>query len=119
MVWLSSAAVTALVLASVTSIRGADVYLGISRSAGGRIPVAVLGVDATPELSKAAAALRAVIESDLRRSLLFEVMSLPAQSARGAPDVARIKEAGAAGADAVVWGRLTRDKDGGLLWEGK
>lgn len=119
MAWFASAAVAALVLASVTGSRSAEVYLGISRSAGAKIPVAVLGVEAAPDLSRHAATLRAVIESDLRRSLLFEVISLPAQTLRGVPDAARIKEAGVAGADVVVWGRLTRDKDGGLLWEGK
>ncbi len=95
-----------------------EVYLGLSRSAGTKIHVAVLGVQAAPDLTEAAATLRSVFESDLRRSLLFEVMALPVQDAGKAPDVARIKEAGTAGADAVVWGRLTRDRDGDLLWSG-
>jgi TolB protein len=99
--------------------RGSEVYLGLSRSAGAKIPVAVLGIEAVAELRDEAATLRSVIESDLRRSLLFDVMSLPPQSARGAPDAARVKEAGAAGADVVVWGSLTRERDGSLLGHGK
>jgi TolB protein len=110
---------TGLLLAMPDRGRGTEVYLGLSRSAGAKIPVALLGIEAGSELSEEAAALRSVIESDLRRSLLFEVMSLPAQNVRGAPDAARIKEVAAAGADVVVWGRLTRERDGGLLWEGK
>ncbi|MFZ5864046.1 MAG: Tol-Pal system beta propeller repeat protein TolB [Nitrospirota bacterium] len=97
---------------------GADVYLGLSRSAGAKIPVAVLGVQAAPDVADAAATLRAVIESDLRRSLLFTVVTLPVQDTAKAPDAARVKEAGAAGADVVIWGRLSRERDGSLLWSG-
>jgi TolB protein len=116
---LVSAVVAAVLLASVNGGRGADVYLGITRSAGAKIPVTVLGVEAAAGLREDAETIRSVIESDLRRSLLFDVMSLPPQNVLGVPDAARIKEAAAAGADVVVWGRLTRERDGGLLWEGK
>jgi TolB protein len=110
---------SALLVAWSAIALGADVYLGLSRSAGAKIPVAVLGVQAAPELSQEAATMRAVIESDLRRSLLFAVMALPVQDTMKAPDAARVKEAGAAGADVVIWGRLFRERDGRLVWDGK
>jgi TolB protein len=116
---LTAVAAAGLLLVMPDRGRGTEVYLGLSRSAGAKIPVVVLGVEAAAGLSDAAATLRSVIESDLRRSLLFDVMSVPAQNGRGAPDAARIREAAAAGADVVVWGRVTRERDGSLLWEGK
>jgi TolB protein len=116
---LTAVTATGLFLAVPERGRGTEVYLGLSRSAGAKIPVAVLGVEAAAGLSDDAATLRSVIESDLRRSLLFDVMTLPPENVSGAPDAARIKEAGAAGADVVVWGRLTRERDGGLMWEAK
>jgi TolB protein len=109
---------TGLLLAMPDRGRGTEVYLGLSRSAGAKIPVAVLGVEAVAELRDEAETLRSVIESDLRRSLLFEVMSLPAQNVRGAPNAARVKEAGAAGADVVVWGKVTRDATGNIRLDG-
>jgi TolB protein len=110
---------SALLVAWAAIALGADVYLGLSRSAGAKIPAAVLGVQAAPDVAQAAATLRSVIESDLRRSLLFDVMTLPVQDTAKAPDAARVKEAGAAGADVVIWGRLARERDGTLLWDGK
>ena len=119
-VWLiAAAAIGTVLIVTPDGGRSAEVYLGLSRSAGAKIPVAILAVETAAGLSEEAATLRSVIESDLRRSLLFDVMALPAQNTSGAPDASRIKEAGAAGADVVVWGRLTRERDGALLWEGK
>lgn len=117
--WVIRWSASAMLVAWGSIALGADVYLGLSRSAGAKIPVAVLGVQFTPDLADEAATLRSVLESDLRRSLLFAVMALPVQDAAKAPDAARVKEAGAAGVDVVIWGRLTRERDGSLLWDGK
>jgi len=117
--WSVPAIAAAVLLASVAGGQGSEVYLGITRSAGAKIPVGVLGVQAAPDLTGAVSTLRAVVESDLRRSLLFDVVQLSAPGGSSPPDEARVKEAGAAGADVVVWGKLTRERDGGVLWEGK
>ena len=95
-----------------------EVYLGLSRSTGAKIPIGILGVQAAPELGDSAATLRSIIESDLRRSQLFELVPLSGPVPAGPPDAGRIKQAASGGVDAVVWGRLTRERDGGLLWEG-
>jgi len=111
--------VAVLLVASVGPGRAAEVYLGLSRSAGAKIPIGMLGIHAATELGPQAAALRAIIESDLRRSLLFDVVALPASAPpTSSPNAARVKQAAASGVDAVVWGRLTRERDGGLLWDG-
>lgn len=117
--WGVAIATVALMWTWFATALQADVYLGLSRSSGAKIPAAVLGVQSAPDLADEAATLRSVIESDLRRSLLFTVMALPVQDNAKAPDAARIKEAGTAGADVVIWGRLAREPDGRLSFYGK
>ncbi|MEO5656967.1 MAG: hypothetical protein ABIO65_13615, partial [Nitrospiria bacterium] len=104
---------------SIGPATGSEVYLGLSRSTGAKIPLGVLAVSAGSDVSASASTVRTIIESDLRRSQLFTLVPLGAGfTATTPPTGAVITEAAKAGVDVVVWGRFTKERDGRLVLDG-
>ena len=84
----------------------AEVFLGVTRSETIRIPVTVVRVEADRAFAAQANEVRAVLEADLRRSLVFQVIdppNLPEIWTTKTPHAALIKKIGKGGIEAVIW----------------
>ena len=99
----------------------AEVFLGITRSEADRVPASLIRVDAPLTLTGQAGEVRAVLEADLRRSLVFRIVDPPSMS--GVLTVkdlqpVLIKKIGAHGIGAVIWMALDA-RGGGVVLEGR
>lgn len=100
---------------------GAEVFLSVTRSESEKIPLGILQVYAPANLTKHTSAIRTVLESDLRRSLVFRLIHPPLfpELANGAePTAAVILKAGKEEIQAAVWITLSQ-KGEDLVLEGR
>lgn len=113
-------------LMGLPSSRAADVFLGVTRSETAKIPLSLLYVETPSVLLKHSSQIRTVLEGDLRRSQVFDVIHPPpyAELAGGDfPSQDLITRVGEQGIQAGVWISLARKGEDfileGQVYDGK
>jgi TolB protein len=110
---LWSLAVCAAVIGfSAEPATAAEVFLGITRSEAAAIPASVVRVTAPGAMAGKVSEVKAVLEADLRRSLVFRMIDPPPLSdllAADSPDAGLITKIGKRGIEAVIWVGLESD----------
>ena len=83
-----------------------EVFLGITRSEGERVPISVVRIESEALTPTEVATIRSVLEGDLKRSLFFRVVRppmLPELTAVSTPSADLLKRIGAEGIDGSAW----------------
>jgi TolB protein len=94
--------------------RAADVFLGVTRSESAAIPASVVRVVAPASMAGRLSEVKAVLEGDLRRSLVFRMVQPPVLSDLLTAEDANtelVKQIGREGIEAVIWINLDTNGD--------
>jgi TolB protein len=101
-----------LLFTGIASTHGAEVYLQSIKGKAERISIVISGLVVAPELQSQGRTFREVLESDIRRSYVFnllDVRRLRESELSTLPDAERVKQFGSKGASAVIWMNLRRE----------
>lgn len=100
-----------LVILTTADLFSAELHLGVTRKEATKIPLGIVKIDMGPALEQQFSLLQSVLETDLTRSLVFNLVDtdpLLIKEQSRSPNNALIKRLGAAGIEVLLWLSLTQ-----------